>query len=75
MGSHIATIFPTVDRETIASTAPIVTIQLHRIPLTNAVDQPLPPSARYASVFFCAACFSKSPSGPPAEVPQFVTAR
>src|SRR6266487_4284726 len=75
IGSHIATIFPTVERDTIASTVPIVTIQLHSIPLTNAVANPLAPSAMYPSVFFCAACFSRSPSAPLPEVPQLVTAR
>jgi len=33
IGSHIATIFPMVDRDAMASTAPSVTIQLHRTPL------------------------------------------
>ena len=41
MGSHIAAIFPTVDLETKASTAPIVTIQLQRTAFTSAVPHPL----------------------------------
>src|SRR6266481_5358564 len=40
MGSHMAAIFPTVDFEDIASTAPIVTIQLKR--MAFALDVPLP---------------------------------
>ena len=40
-GSHMAAIFPTVDLETMASTAPIVTIQLQRMAFTSAVAQPL----------------------------------
>src|SRR5580704_3196843 len=45
MGSHIAAIFPTVEREASANTAPMVTIQLQRMPFTTAVAQPLGPSA------------------------------
>ena len=40
IGSHIAAILPKVERETRASIAPIVTIQLQRIALTKAVPQP-----------------------------------
>src|SRR5258708_12655654 len=45
MGSHMAVIFPTVDLETKARTAPMVTIQLQRIAFTTAVAQPLGPRA------------------------------
>jgi len=37
----MAVIFPTVDFETIASIAPMVTIQLQRTAFTMAVPQPL----------------------------------
>jgi len=40
IGNHIATILPMVEREAIASTAPNVTIQLHRTPLMKAVSHP-----------------------------------
>src|SRR5258708_787897 len=75
MGSHIATILPMVERETRASTAPTVTIQLQRTALMNAVAHPLEPAAIYPRVFFCAASRTKSPSAPPLLVPQFVIAR
>src|SRR6266700_558746 len=75
MGNHMATILPTVERETSASTAPTVTIQLQRIALMNAVAQPLEPAAMYPRVFFCAACRTRSPRGPPLLVPQLVIAR
>ncbi len=45
MGSHMATIFPTVDRELNANIAPMATIQLHSTAFTKAVPQPLGPSA------------------------------
>src|SRR5215472_270408 len=75
IGSHIATIFPTVERETSASSAPIVTIQLQRTPFTSARTQPLPPRAAKPSVFFCAACLKRSETAPPFPVRQFVIAR
>ncbi len=75
IGSHITTTFPIVDREAIAKTAPSVTIQLHKNPLTNADSQPLSPRAMYPSVFFCAAAFINSPIGPLPVLPQFVTAK
>src|SRR5205823_228818 len=45
MGSHIATILPIVDRDTMANKAPTVTIQLHSTAFTKAVAQPAPPAA------------------------------
>ena len=45
MGSHMAAIFPMVERETNAIIVPTVTIQLARMALTTAVPQPLAPMA------------------------------
>ncbi len=75
IGSHIATTLPIVEREAMASTAPSVTIQLHKTPLMKAVSQPRNPTAMYAMVFFCAADFINSPTAPLPAVPQFVTAK
>src|ERR1017187_7239230 len=45
MGSHMAAILPVVERDTMASSVPTVTIQLQSTALTSAVAQPAPPAA------------------------------
>src|ERR1700738_310131 len=75
IGNHIATTLPIVEREAMASTAPSVTIQLHKSPLMKAVSHPRSPIAMYAMVFFCAADFINSPHAPLPPVQQLVTAK
>ena len=50
----MATIFPIVERDAKASTAPSVTIQLQSTPLMNAAATPRAPNAAYPSVLACA---------------------